>query len=491
MFNDVRAFTFIAYLLVVLLVAIVAYFVTKNLSDFVLGGRKLGGPVAALSAGASDMSAWLLMGLPGVAFLYGFNQIWLPIGLTLGCYVSWRVVAKPLRVYSEFAKDSITLPSFLENRFHDDKGLIRAVLAVATLFFFAVYTSSGLVGGARLLERFGLEYYDGLMLGTGIIVCYTFVGGFLAVSWTDFFQGIFMFLCLVAVPIIATYNFGGIDQVVAASSAQKIFLLNPFDNINGFLFMNLFAWGLGYFGQPHILVRYMAVTSTKVIPTARRIAISWMGLSMLGATLTGIVGNAYFMQGEIHHESIFILFSEKLFPAWFTGILFAAILSTIMCAIDSQMLASSSALTEDIYHKWIRKNAPQKELMWIGRVAIILIAAVAVVIASNAGNTVIDLVGFAWAGLGSAFGPVVLLSLYWSRTTRNGAASGIVVGALTVVLWKVARLYFGGTLLEVYEILPGFAFGFITIVTISLLGKKPNEKITTDFSHAWQLIRNQ
>jgi sodium/proline symporter len=491
MFNDVRAFTFIAYLLIVLLVAVVAYFVTKNLSDFVLGGRKLGGPVAALSAGASDMSAWLLMGLPGVAFLYGFNQIWLPIGLTLGCYISWGVIAKPLRVYSEFAKDSITLPSFLENRFHDEKGVIRAVLAVATLFFFAVYTSSGLVGGARLLEQFGLGYYDGLLLGTAIIVCYTFVGGFLAVSWTDFFQGTFMFLCLMAVPIIATYNFGGIDNIIAASSAQSVFLLNPFQNINAFLFMNLFAWGLGYFGQPHILVRYMAVSSTKVIPTARRIAIGWMGLSMLGATLTGIVGNAYFVQGQIHHESIFILFSEKLFSAWFTGILFAAILSTIMCAIDSQMLASSSALTEDIYHKWFRKKATQKELMWIGRIAIVAIAAVAVVLASNAGNTVIDLVGFAWAGLGSAFGPVVILSLYWSRITRNGAVSGVVVGALTVILWKAARTYIGGDLLEVYEILPGFIFGFITIITVSLLGKKPDQKIITDFNQAWQLIRNQ
>lgn len=491
MFSDVRAFTFIAYLTVVLLVAVGAYFVTKNLSDFVLGGRKLGGPVAALSAGASDMSAWLLMGLPGVAFLYGFNQIWLPIGLTLGCYISWRVVAKPLRVYSEFAKDSITLPSFLENRFHDDKGVIRAVLAVATLFFFAVYTSSGLVGGARLLEQFGLEYSQGLLLGTAIIVCYTFVGGFLAVSWTDFFQGIFMFLCLVAVPVLATYNFGGVDNVIAASKAQNVFLFNPLDNIDLFLFINLFAWGLGYFGQPHILVRYMAVTHTKVIPTARRIAIGWMGLSMLGATLTGIVGNAYFVQGQIHHESIFILFSEALFEPWFTGILFAAILSTIMCAIDSQMLASSSALTEDIYHKWVRKNASQKELMWVGRVAIMVIAVVAVVLASNAGNTVIDLVGFAWAGLGSAFGPVVLCSLYCKRTTRNGAISGIVVGALAVIFWKIARTLTGWEVFEVYEIIPGFMFGMLTIITVSLLGQKPNQNIINDFESAWKLIRNQ
>ncbi len=491
MFDDVRAFTFIAYLSVVLLVALVAYVVTKNLSDLVLGGRKLGGPVAALSAGASDMSAWLLMGLPGLAFLYGFNQIWLPIGLTIGCYTSWRVIAKPLRVYSEFAKDSITLPSFLENRFHDETGVIRAVLATIMLFFFAVYTSSGLVAGARLLESFGLEYHQGLLLGTSIIVGYTFVGGFLAVSWTDFFQGVFMFLCLIAVPIIATYHFGGLDQIIVAASAQKAFLFNPFENVNAFLFMNLFAWGLGYFGQPHILVRYMAVSSTKVIPIARRIAVGWMGLSMVGATLTGIVGNAYFVQGDVHHESIFILFSETLFPAWFTGILFAAILSTIMCAIDSQMLASSSALTEDIYHKWIRKNATQKELMWIGRAAIIVIAAVAVVLASNAGHTVIDLVAFAWAGLGSAFGPVVILSLYWSRITRNGALSGIIVGALTVILWKAARIYIGGNVFEIYEIIPGFILGFITIVICSFLDKKPAQKIIADFNQVWQLIRNQ
>jgi sodium/proline symporter len=491
MFNDVRAFTFFSYLTIVLLVALVAYIVTRNLSDFVLGGRKLGGPVAALSAGASDMSAWLLMGLPGLAFLYGFNQIWLPIGLTVGCYMSWRLIAKPLRVYSEFAKDSITLPSFLENRFQDEKGLIRAALAIVMLFFFAVYTSSGLVGGARLLERFGFDYQEGLLLGTSIIVGYTFVGGFLAVSWTDFFQGIFMFLCLIAVPIIATYNFGGVDQVIAASTAQNVFLFNPLTNMNFLEFINLFSWGVGYFGAPHILVRYMAVTSTKVIPTARRIGIGWMSLSMIGATLTGIVGNAYFVQGQVHHESIFILFSEQLFPSWFTGILFAAILSTIMCAIDSQMLASSSALTEDIYHKWWRKKASQKELMWISRIAIIFIAAVAVVVASNAGQTVIDLVGFAWAGLGAAFSPVVILSLYWSRTTRNGALAGIIVGAVTVILWKLGRIYYGGNIFDIYEIIPGFMFGFMTIVILSLLGKKPDQKIITEFKDAWQLIRNQ
>lgn len=489
MFDDPRVFSFFAYLSIVILVAVIAYFVTRNLSDFVLGGRKLGGPVAALSAGASDMSAWLLMGLPGLAFLYGLNQIWLPMGLTVGCYLSWRIIAKPLRVYSEFAKDSITLPSFLENRFHDDSGKIRGILAIVMLFFFAVYTSSGLVGGARLLERFGFAYHEALVLGTSIIVAYTFIGGFLAVSWTDFFQGTLMFLCLVAVPIIATQQVGGIEAVASASLAKNAFLFDPFENTGLLLFVNLFAWGLGYFGQPHILVRYMAVSSTKVIPTARRIGISWMTLSMVGAMLTGIVGNAYFVQGEIHHESVFILFSEKLFPAWFTGILLAAILSTIMCAIDSQMLASSSALTEDIYHKWVRKNAGQKELMWVSRAGIIIIAAVAFILASNAGHTVIDLVGFAWAGLGAGFSPIVILSLYWSRTTRKGAIAGILVGALTVIIWKLGRVYLGWEIFDLYEIIPGFVFGLMTIVIVSLLDKIPEQKTITEFNEAWNLIR--
>lgn len=364
--NVITLLAFICYLTVVVIIALVAYRVTKNLSDFVLGGRQLGGPVAALSAGASDMSAWLLLGLPGAIFVFGLNQIWLPIGLTLGAFLSWRIIAKPLRVYSELANDSLTLPAFMDNRFFDRSGFIRMMLAVATLVFFAFYTASGLVGGAMLLQRFDISYENALLIGSAIIVAYTFIGGFLAVSWTDFFQGTLMFLCLLIVPFIACHEFGGWHKTIEIITELGPHRLKPFHEFNALLFVNLMAWGLGYFGQPHILVRFMAVRTTKDITIARRICLSWMSLSLVGAVLTGFIGIAYFYEQQIDPESIFIVFSQTLFSPWLSGILFAAILSSIMCAIDSQMLASSSALTEDIYHRLFRKNATQKN--WYGLV---------------------------------------------------------------------------------------------------------------------------
>ncbi len=483
--SQVTIIAFCLYLLVVVGVAIYAYMLTKNLSDFVLGGRSLGGPVAALSAGASDMSAWLLLGLPGAIFIFGLNQIWLPIGLTIGAYVSWKTLAYPLRVFSELANDSLTLPAFLDNRFFDESGIIRSLLALVTLGFFAFYTASGLVGGAMLLQRFGLDYTYALLLGTGIIVAYTFIGGFLAVSWTDFFQGTLMFIFLLVVPMMAMNQLDGWQATYATVSATDTNLTNPFYKLDFLLFINLMAWGLGYLGQPHILVRFMAVRDLESIPLARRICVSWMSLSMLGAVLCGFVGIAFFKQQNIHHESIFIVFSQTLFSPWLSGLLFAAILSSIMCAIDSQMLASSSALTEDIYRRLIRKNATQKELMLLGRLAIIVIAIVAVILAWDPDSTVIDLVSFAWAGLGAAFGPCVVLALFWRRMTKWGAVSGICIGTLSVILWRLGS----GGIFELYEIIPGYFLGTLSIVIVSLLGSKPSEKITQQFDNAWRNIR--
>lgn len=483
----IAIFSFICYLLIVVTIAIVAWRMTKNLSDFVLGGRQLGGPVAALSAGASDMSAWLLLGLPGAVFVFGLNQIWLPIGLTIGAYLSWRLVAKPLRVYSEIANDSLTVPAFLDNRFKDSTAVIRVMLAIVTLVFFAFYTASGLIGGAMLLERFGLTYEQGLLLGTTIIVAYTFVGGFLAVSWTDFFQGTLMFLCLISVPFVASHEFGGWDKVseyIGLSGAHK---LNPMHEFSGLLFVNLMAWGLGYLGQPHILVRYMAVRTTQDIPIARRICVSWMSLSMLGAVLTGFVGIAYFNEHPIEPESVFIIFSQKLFSPWLAGVLFAAILSSIMCAIDSQMLASSSALTEDLYHRIFRKKARQKELVWVGRVGIIVIAAVAMALAVHPSTTILNLVAFAWAGLGASFGPSVVGALFWRRMTAKGCILGLSAGALSVVIWKLNASPTG--LFSLYEIIPGFFFGTLGVIVGSLLDKDPRKEIVDQFDKAWTQIR--
>ncbi|MCS5708189.1 sodium/proline symporter PutP [Candidatus Berkiella cookevillensis] len=476
---------FSLYLLVVVAIALVAYQRTQNLGDFVLGGRQLGGPVAALSAGASDMSAWLLLGLPGAVYTFGLNQIWLPIGLTVGAYISWRIIAKPLRVYSQFANDSLTLPAFLDNRFLDNSGIIRCLLALVTLFFFAFYTASGLVGGAVLLQRFNISYTEALWLGTAIIVAYTFIGGFLAVSWTDFFQGSFMFICLLLVPFIAVAELGGWSQMAQTIQNTTPEKLKPFQGFNALLFFNLMAWGLGYFGQPHILVRFMAVKTLKDITIARRICVGWMSFSMMGAVLIGIVGVSYFYQKELHPESIFILFSQSLFSPWLAGILFAAILSSIMCAIDSQMLASSSALTEDIYHKWIHRNAKPKHLMWIGRFAIIVIAAVAVYLARDPESRVIHLVAFAWAGLGSAFGPAVIGALYWRRMTAKGAMAGIVVGAFAVIIW---HLKIGG-IFDLYEIIPGFFLGTLAMIIGSLLDVPPAKEITDQFDEVKAFIK--
>ena len=485
--NTITIIAFVIYLAIVVSIALVAYYVTKNLSDFVLGGRQLGGPVAALSAGASDMSAWLLLGLPGAVFVLGLNQIWLPIGLTIGAYLSWRWLAKPIRIFSEMANDSITVPSFLDNRFFDKSGIIRVGLAVATLLFFAFYTASGLVGGAMLLQRFNISYDNALLVGTLIIVSYTFIGGFLAVSWTDFFQGTLMFICLLVVPFVACKDFGGWQKMIETITVQGPHRLDPLTDFNPLLVGNLFAWGLGYFGQPHILVRFMAVKTINDIKIARRICISWMSLSMLGAVLTGFVAIAYFYQQDVEPESIFIVFSQTLFSPWISGVLFAAILSSIMCAIDSQMLASSSALTEDIYHRIFRKKAGRKELIWVGRVGIILIAMVAMSLAADPQSTIINLVAFAWAGLACSFGPTVIGALFWRRMTRNGAIAGIFIGAITVIVWKLNSEV--GGIFKLYEIIPGFVFSSLGVIVVSLLGKKPSKEIRDQFDQAWKKIK--
>lgn len=481
--------SFIVYLLIILGIAIVAWRITRSLSDFVLGGRQLGGPVAALSAGASDMSAWLLLGLPGAVFVSGLNQIWLPMGLTIGAYCSWRFIAKPLRIYSEEANDSLTVPSFLEHRFKDHTAIIRVILAVVTLVFFAFYTASGLVGGAMLLERFGLCYEHALLLGTTIIVAYTFVGGFLAVSWTDFFQGTLMFLCLLVVPFAASHVFGGWDKVfqfIEYTSPQKLSVWYQFDAL---LCVNLFSWGLGYLGQPHILVRYMAVRTMRDIPTARRICIGWMSLSMLGAVLTGFVAIAYYHGEAIDPESIFIRFSQSLFTPWLGGALFAAILSSIMCAIDSQMLASSSALTEDLYHRLLRKKASQRELVWVGRIGVVIIAIIAMGLAVHPSTTILNLVAFAWAGLAASFGPSVVGSLFWRRMTAKGCMWGVVLGASTVILWKLKGLT--GGLWDLYEIIPGFFVGSLGVIVGSLYDRAPKSAVMEQYDQVWKKIHGK
>ena len=471
--------TFIVYIIGMLIIGFLFYRLTNNLSDYVLGGRRLGGGVAALSAGASDMSGWLLLGLPGAMYASGMNQVWIAVGLSIGAYLNWQFVAKRLRHYTEVAQDSITVPDYLENRFRDRSKLLRVVSALVILLFFAFYTSSGMVAGATLFEKsFGLEYTTALWIGAAVIISYTFLGGFLAVSWTDFFQGLLMFLALIIVPAIVINSVGGWNETVNQVGKVDPTKLDIFHDMTTLGIISLMAWGLGYFGQPHIIVRFMAVKSIREIPKARFVGITWMVFALYGAIFTGFAGIVYFADQPLENaETVFITLSQVLFNPWVAGVLLAAILSAIMSTIDSQLLVSSSALTEDFYKAIMRKNASQTELVWVGRITVVAIAVIAIILAYDPESTVLGLVAYAWGGFGAAFGPVIILSLFWKRMTRNGALVGMILGAVTVVVWK----QFEGGLFEVYEIVPGFILCTLGIIVFSLLDKKPTTEIQTEF----------
>lgn len=478
---------FVGYLTLVMVVGIVAFFATRNLSDYVLGGRRLGGAVAALSAGASDMSSWLLMGLPGVVYAAGLRQIWVAIGLTIGAYLSWRLIAKRLRIYSEVANDSVTLPAYLDNRFRDTSKSIRMVAALAILIFFTFYVAAGLCAGGVLLSRtFHLSYTEALWLGTAIIMLYTTIGGFLAVSWTDFFQGNLMLICLLVVPLYAIESVGGWQAGIDKIILVKPDYLSLTIGLSFWKMVSLASWGLGYFGMPHIIVRFMAVKSVKEIPLARRVCISWMTLSLIGAVLVGVVGAIHFCDCPLgNKETVFMDLSERVFSPWIMGVILAAILSSSMCAIDSQMLAASSALTEDFYRTLFRRTASQRELMWVGRMTVTLIAGFAIYLARQPTQSIMDLVEFAWAGLGATFSASVVLSLYWKRTTRNGIVAGIIVGGMTAIMWRY--LGFSGMM---NEILPGVILSVIAIVIVSLVDKKPSLEISKEFDKVFALAKH-
>jgi len=479
---------FILYLSIVMLVGLIAYMATRNLSDYVLGGRRLGGAVAALSAGASDMSSWLLMGLPGAIYVSGLKEVWAVVGLVVGAYCSWKFIAKPLRIYSEVAKDSVTVPAYLDNRFRDDSKKIRMVAALATLIFFTFYIASGLLAGGILLSlTFKLEYSTALWLGAFIIMLYTTIGGFLAVSWTDFFQGTLMLFCLLLAPFFAIQSLGGWDAGI-----QKLLLVQPnylewTKGLTAMKLIGLFSWGLGYLGMPHILVRFMAVKTVKEIPLARTVCMWWMSLSMVGAVLVGMVGAIHFCNCPLdNNETVFMALAEQAFTPWIMGIILAAILSSSMCAVDSQMLAASSAITEDIYRSMFRRKASQRELMWVGRGAVALIAVIAIFIAGKKSHSIMQLIAFAWAGLGATFGASVVFSLFWKRCTRNGVVVGMLLGAATVIVWR-----FAGFNVWMYELLPGFLASSLGVVIVSLLDRAPTPEIIAEFDQVWELCRSE
>ncbi|NVD37143.1 sodium/proline symporter PutP [Marinobacter lutaoensis] len=484
--------TFIVYLLLMLGIGYVAWKRTSNLSDYILGGRSLGPLPSALSAGASDMSGWLLLGLPGYAYAAGFEAIWIAVGLLVGTWLNWLFVASRLRTYSLAAGDSLTLPAFFENRFNDTSRVLRVVCAFFILLFFLFYTSSGLVAGGKLFETvFGLDYTTAVVVGTLAVVSYTFFGGFLAVSWTDVVQGLLMFAALLLVPIIAIQADGGWGATLAAMDAKNPELLNAFTSTDGnaigvMAVLSLLGWGLGYFGQPHILARFKAIRSEDEVPTARRIAVAWSGLGLLGALLVGFAAIGYFETPLEDGERAFMLLVDALFHPVIAGILLAAILAAIMSTADSQLLVSSSALAEDFYKAIFRKDASQAELVWVGRLAVVGIAVIACILGLNPDSKVLELVSYAWAGFGAAFGPALILSLFWRNMTRAGAIAGIVVGGVTVVVWGNLSGDFLGIegLLDLYEIIPGFLFATIAIVVVSKLGDKPHADILAGFDKA-------
>lgn len=469
------------YMLGMLAIGFWSYRKTSNLTDYMLGGRGLGPAVTALSAGASDMSGWMVMALPGAMYTTGLASAWLAIGLTVGAYVNYLVLAPRLRTYTEVANDSITIPDFLENRFHDTSNMLRLVSGIVILIFFALYASAGMVSGGKLFESaFGLDYKIGLFVTVGVIVAYTLFGGFLAVSMTDFVQGVIMFLALVLVPIVAFTDVGGTQATWDHIQRIDPSLLDFFKGTSILGIISFLAWGLGYFGQPHIIVRFMAISSVKELKTARRIGIGWMAISIIGAMLAGLIGVAYFADhpGQLGDpETVLIVFAKVLFNPYITGFILAAILAAIMSTVSSQLLVTSSAVTEDFYRTFFRKEASDKELVLIGRLAVLVVAVISVTLAYTPNDTILGLVGNAWAGFGSAFGPVVLLSLYWKRMTKWGALAGMVVGGVTVITW----LSIPGLSDWLYEIIPGFTLSLIAVIVVSIWTSDPKKPVQDQF----------
>ncbi|SIR81739.1 sodium/proline symporter [Aquipseudomonas alcaligenes] len=480
--------TFVVYIAAMVLIGLIAYLRTKNLSDYILGGRSIGSFVTALSAGASDMSGWLLMGLPGAIFVAGISESWIAIGLVVGAYLNWLFVAGRLRVQTEHNGNALTLPDYFTNRFEDNSRILRIFSALVILVFFTIYCASGVVAGARLFEStFGMSYETALWAGAAATIAYTFIGGFLAVSWTDTVQATLMIFALILTPVMVMIATGGMDTTFAAIELKDA---TNFDMLKGATFVgviSLMAWGLGYFGQPHILARFMAADSVKSIPAARRISMTWMILCLGGAVAVGFFGIAYFqanpaLAGPVSEnpERVFIELSKILFNPWIAGILLSAILAAVMSTLSCQLLVCSSALTEDFYKAFLRKGASQNELVWVGRAMVLLVAVIAILLASNPENRVLGLVSYAWAGFGAAFGPVVILSVLWKGMTRNGALAGMIVGAVTVVVWKN---WIG---LGLYEIIPGFILATLAIVIFSRIGNGPSSAMHKRFDEAEQ-----
>lgn len=468
----------------------------SDLSGYMLAGRALSPKVAALSAGASDMSGWILMGLPGAMMVSGVSSSWIAIGLIIGALANYQLVAPRLRVYTQLANDALTVPDYFSKRFNDQGASLRIISATVIIIFFTVYTSSGLVAGGKLFESsFALDYHLGILITAAVVVAYTLLGGFMAVSMTDFVQGCIMFVALVIVPITAYFEFDSITQVNQIVVTQNASFFNWFNGLSLLAIISSMAWGLGYFGQPHIIVRFMALDTVRNMPIMRNIGMTWMIVSLLGALAVGYIGVAFvshFGYQQTDPETIFIVFSQVLFHPLISGFLLAAILAAIMSTISSQLLVTSSSLTDDIYKQLFNQQASQKTLVRVGRVCVFLVAVIAALFASDKNSSILSIVSNAWAGFGAAFGPLILFSLFWRKMTKQAALAGMVSGATTVLLWIYLPITINGHSLSqiIYEIVPGFVVSSLAIYIVSVYKPQQDEQVLQQFDEVNTQLAN-
>lgn len=485
------ALAFILYLVLMMSIGLYYSRRQKNLSSYILGDRQLGPWLTSMSAEASDMSGWMLMGLPGYAYLHGLSAFWTGIGLIVGTWANWVLVSQRLRNYTEVADNSLTIPDYLSNRFEDRKNGLRLICALFIILFFIIYTSSGFVAAGKLFNTiFGIPYLHALLLGAFVVVFYTFLGGFSAVALTDFIQGTMMFFTVLYVPVAATIALGGPMPTLDILSKEGSDFFSFFPDSTGIsallvMIVSSLGWGLGYFGQPHILVKFMAIGNPKELKKSTRIAMTWVLLSLSFAIAIGVVGKAYLSTPleNANAERVFILMAESLSAPFITGIIWSAILAAIMSTSSSQLLVTSSAVSRDLFQAFLKKDASEKTLIRLSRLSVLLVSAIAVYLGSDPNSYIFSIVSYAWAGFGACFGATVLLSLYWKRMTLKGAYAGVIVGGLTVLIWKHFE-WFG-----LYELVPGFFFSVAAIVIVSLMDKKPSETILKTFEKAMSLSK--
>lgn len=478
---SINIIIFSLYAFLILVVTAFAYHRTHSHADYILAGRSLNAGITAMGVAASDTSSWLMLSLPALAYTTGLSSLWVPISLLLGGYLNWLLVAPRLRVYTEVASNSLTLPAYFENRFAEPAGYLRYVAAIIFVIFFTVYAASGLVGGAKIFQvAFDLEYMSALAVIAPIVIIYSMVGGYFAVNWLDLFQSTLMLFALMVIPIVAFGDFGGMDNLAFTIQEFGPGKSSMFRDVTLITFLSSMAWGLGYFGQPHILVRFMSSRDNRSVTIGRRLWTLWMFLALVSAVSVGYLGIAYYPVGSLPDpEFILPTLGEHLLNPWMLAVIFAAIMSAIMSTVAAVLLSAGSSLVNDFYRHVLRPKSSDKELVWVGRISVFTISVFAVMIATIDNPSIFTLVSHAWGGLGSAFGPVILISLFSRNMNKYGVLLGMLFGGGTALIWDFLHYYVGGIFL-LYELLPGFIMGLVGACLGYFLGK-PNAKALQQF----------